>query len=121
MNRITLGITLALASVALSGCFTTRIYAQARTGGRVSQVEEEWHHIAIFGLVELSDAIALDRVCPEGVAHIDQEETFLNGLVSSICQGLYNPQTVTVYCVDGRSARLTLDEGGQVTVLPSPS
>lgn len=108
----------AAAALMMTGCFNTKIVFSEKGGGTVSAAHDgAWHHGIIVGLVTLSDPIAIDKVCPSGVAYVEQNTSFLNGLVGGITYNIYTPQTVSVYCADGGSADVKLDENGQVVAM----
>jgi len=90
------------AAVTMAGCYehTYHIGAGAPTG---TVVYDQWRHHWIAGLISPGDEMALDDVCPSGNATIEQEMTFLNGLVSALTSGIYSPTTVRVKCATGRA------------------
>ncbi len=100
MSRI--GATV-LALAFLGSCYRTKFSLRDSTQVTLSEYDENWHHNGILGLVEFSDPVRLDRLCPTGVAEIEQRQSFLNGLVRVLTYSLYTPQTTTVLC-DGASA-----------------
>ena len=107
-------------ALALSGCHKTMIVMDSATDN-TSPKNGPWHHSLVFGLVELSDPIQLDSVCPTGVSHIKQHRSVLNALAAAITFEIYSGQTVSVYCRSGIAAHAVLDERGMVTTLmPMP-
>src|SRR5690606_9306614 len=40
----------------------------------------------MFGVVELSSPVPVEVICPQGVARVENEETFVNGLTSAAVQ-----------------------------------
>ena len=103
-----------------SACYTTRFTFRDTPQATVaSDYDDRWHHDGIKGLVEFSDPVKLDTVCPAGVAYVEQETSFLNGLVEDVAFGWYNPQSVTVYCVDGARGEAALNaQGDALMYLP---
>lgn len=77
-----------------------------------------WHHIGIFGLVEFSEPVMLDRICPAGFARVENQISFVNGLVSPVALNLvglawaYQPHTVKVYCKSGQAFDVEVNEQG---------
>ena len=57
----------------------------------------------MFGLVA-AEEINATADCPSGVAIIETEQSFLNGLVGLLTIGIYTPQTVTITCAGGGGA-----------------
>lgn len=82
--------------------------------------ETDWHHIGIFGLVEFSNPVRLDQICPQGWARVHNERSFLNGLVTLLlgtvgASWVYQPHTIKVYCQSGQTLEVDLNEAGLVT------
>lgn len=84
---------------------------------------DEWHHIGILGLVEFSEPVRLDTICPGGFARVHNEVSPLN-LLASTALGLftatagfwvYQPHTVQVYCKSGQAYDVQLDGDGMAT------
>ena len=46
--------------------------------------------------------------CPDGLAKVESQQTFLNGLVGILTFGIYTPMRITVTCAAKSAA---LDEG----------
>jgi hypothetical protein len=93
---------LALGALAISGCFTTKIHTAVRPLGFSLTHEAKVHHTVLYGLAELSDPIDLEAACPNGTwAVIDEELTFLTGLVAGLTYQLYTPREYTVHCGAG--------------------
>lgn len=102
----------------LTGCFTTRVVVSREpSAGPAFDYDGRFHHDGIFGLVEFSDPVNLDTVCPGGVAYVEQETTFIAGLCQALTQNLYNPQAVTVFCKNGKSAETLLDDDGNALAM----
>jgi hypothetical protein len=106
---------LLLASLWLSSCYKIDYV----TGLQSSSVPtaSEWHHIGIFGLVEFSEPVPLQQICPTGFAKVHNETSFANGAVT-FALGLvalnwaYQPSTVSVYCKSGAAYNVDVDEQG---------
>ena len=92
---------LALALVLLSGCYKTHFVTAAQPFTPPPPLI--WHHDLIYGLIELTPT-DLDKVCPGGVAKVDYQQTFLDGLLRSCIGGsLWQPSTIQVWCAAGGS------------------
>ena len=114
------GCLLAIA-VLCTGCY--KITYENTGTMRFQPDYKQWHHQALYGLIEVSPAVPLDRICPYGFAAVHNEVTCVNGLVWYLCSPYYTPNTVTVTCRIGTSFRLELDQEGSATSimrLPSP-
>lgn len=60
---------------------------------------DDWHHIAILTLIEVSEPVNLDQKCNGGEWESVQTQTSLtNGIVAAVVGGLYNPKTALVTC-----------------------
>lgn len=88
--------------------FTTGCYHQVvRTGATPSTqvIERPWTATYFFGLVPAS-TINTAAECPNGVAVVETQQTFPNGLLGVLTLGIYTPQTVRITCATGQAALL---------------
>lgn len=88
----------ALLLLLASGCF--HIHYVTGEPAAPAPVDESWHHDWVFGLVE-GDTVAVPQLCPDGLAKVDSETTFVNGLVRFLTFSIYTPETVTTTCKAG--------------------
>ena len=51
-----------------------------------------------------AEEISTVAQCPSGVATIETQQSFLNGLVGALTLGIYAPQEVRVTCASGSAA-----------------
>ena len=94
------------AALMLGGCYTVRYtYGKNPDGAH----HEEGATFFLWGLVG-EKMLNLDTICPQGVARWQNQATFLDGFLSVITLGIYEPRTITVECAAGRAYRLTPDE-----------
>ncbi|MEO5769651.1 MAG: hypothetical protein ABIS92_14965 [Polyangia bacterium] len=92
-------IALALGSVLMTGCYTTRIVSGAPPQSVAPLAQERWHHTVVVGMAEVSPPVDLEANCPgRAWSEIKEESTFPNGVVSSVTSSLYTPRTYTVTC-----------------------
>jgi hypothetical protein len=107
--------TLAVLTMLLvaTGCFHQVVRTGAPPGAVV--IERPWTATYLFGLVP-ANAINTAAQCPNGVAIVATQQTFMNGLVGVLTIGIYTPQTVTITCAaaplarqEGRSMSLPAD------------
>ena len=89
----------ALAVVCISGCYRVTVNTGATPAPKT--IEKAWAFSFIYGLVPPAE-IASKTECPQGVASVVTERSFLNGLVSNITYGILTPIHVTVTCAAGR-------------------
>jgi hypothetical protein len=85
----------AASALVLSGCY----HATIDTGREPSPqtITKKWAHGFIFGLVPPSATESKDK-CPNGVAKVETQLSFLNMLASGITYGLYSPMQIDVTC-----------------------
>lgn len=94
-------LLLVVSAVLLSACFH-QIVQTGRTPG-TTVVERPWTATWLWGLVP-AEEISVVAQCPNGVATIETQQSFLNGLVGGLTLGIYTPQEVRVTCASGSSA-----------------
>jgi len=89
----------------LAGCY----HATISTGARPStvKIEKRWASGWIYGLVPPS-AIETRETCPAGVAQVDTQQSFANGLVNLLTFGIYTPMEIVVTCAEGSEEDLPL-------------
>lgn len=79
----------------------------------------QWHHHLLWGLVNVAPEVALDRICPGGVARITNWMGPLQALISYVTVGIYTPTTVRVFCAAGgagASIGIELDDEAVATL-----
>ena len=92
-----------LLALAVMAVASTACYHQVVNTGRPASttvVDKPWVPTFIFGLVE-AKPIDVRAQCPQGVAVVTTEQSFLNGLVGGLTLGIFTPQHVTVTCASG--------------------
>ncbi len=85
------------AVVALSGCYHATIETGLPPGNQT--LEKPWASGWVFGLIPPSTVETASR-CPNGVARIETQLSFLNMLVSFITLSIYTPMAIQVTCAD---------------------
>lgn len=83
------------AVVALSGCYHGTIETGLPPGTQT--LEKPWASGWIFGLVPPSTVETASR-CPNGVARVETQLSFVNQLVAFITLYIYTPMTIRVTC-----------------------
>ena len=88
-----------------AGCY----HATVDTGlpDSTDQISKKWASSWIFGLVPPS-TIETASECPNGVAQVDTQLSFLNQVVSAVTFGIYTPMEIVVTCAAAGRA----DAGG---------
>lgn len=110
MRRIVLSAALLCAVFVGTGCY--RYAVKVGSGGDLDDkpTRSEWTHHFIAGAVG-DEVIDVSSVCPSGNATVKIERNVIDAVLGNIVGNvLWQPSTVEVYCGDGRTAALTLDD-----------
>jgi len=67
-------------------------------------VEKQFVATWLWGLVP-SQEVDVRKQCPRGVATVETEQSFVNGLVSGLTLGIYTPQHVKITCAAATATR----------------
>ncbi len=89
-----------------SSCYHAQVTTNKEPSGEV--IENQWAHSFVYGLVPPSEVEASNK-CDNGVAKVETQISFLNGLVRSLTGGLYTPMTITVSCAEGSGMAVNSD------------
>ena len=102
----------AVALLGAAGCY----HAVVETGRQPAPtvVERPWVNTFVFGLVP-APVIDVSAQCPGGIARVETQQTFLNGLVGVLTFGIYTPQSATITCAASRTG--ALPPSGSATVV----
>lgn len=104
-------------AVALAGCYHTTVDTGLPPGTQT--LEREWASSWIYGLVPPQVLETASR-CPNGVAKMETQISFLNGLVGVLTLGIYTPMSLLVTCagpdaMDGGDAEeVTIDRDSDI-------
>jgi hypothetical protein len=96
MRRIT---TLLVAAVLCGGCYHVTVITGQPASAQI--VDKPWQNSFVFGLVPPPEVNA-NPPCTQGVAKVETEQSFLNGLVRVLTYNIYTPMHVIVTCASGR-------------------
>jgi hypothetical protein len=94
-----------LALVALSasvGCYHVTVVTGAPMAPQT--IDKGWQNGFVYGIVPPGE-ISTKEACPQGIAKVETERSFLNGLVNSITYSIYSPSHTTVTCASGPVAK----------------
>jgi hypothetical protein len=97
MRRL-VALTVATCAVVLSGCFHAVIDTGRAPAGE--PIVNPWAHAFIYGLVPPA-VTETAKKCPGGVAKVETQMSFLNGLAAFITFSLYTPMTISYSCAKG--------------------
>ena len=83
-----------------SGCYHA-IVTTGRAEGKV--INKPFQPSFVFGLVP-PPPLNVASECPSGVAKVETQHSFVEGLVAAITFSLFTPMTITVTCAAGSAA-----------------
>jgi hypothetical protein len=94
MPSLTRGL-FAATLIATAGCY----HATVETGATPSSlvIDKAWASSWIYGLVPPSTVSTANK-CPNGVAKVETQHSFVNQLVGFLTAGIYTPMQITVTC-----------------------
>jgi hypothetical protein len=93
-------VSVALIAVVASGCYRATVDTGLVPSGQA--VRKDWAHSFIGGLVPPATVETATR-CPNGVARVETQLSFLNMLVGAITWGIYTPMSIHVQCAAARA------------------
>ena len=91
-----------VALVALGACYRVPVNTGAPPAATV--IDKPWQLSFVYGLVP-PPAIDAKQTCPQGVASIMTERSFLNGLVGAVTYSIFTPMHAKVTCASGPVAK----------------
>jgi Bor protein len=106
-----LGSLVLLCALTTAGCYHATINTGRQPSGQT--IEVPWAHSFLYGLVPPS-TVETAQQCPNGVATVETQHSFLNGLASFLTFALYTPITIEVQCAasdDDADASAVLPRG----------
>jgi hypothetical protein len=92
ISRTLVGVGMALS---LSACYHVTVETGLPAGSEV--INQPFASSFVFGLVPPATVQTMSR-CRSGVARVETQQSFVNGLVSALTFGIYTPWTITVTC-----------------------
>jgi hypothetical protein len=104
-------ITLVAALTALGACFHATIETGLSPSTNV--LEQKWASSWIYGLVPPKTVETASR-CPDGVAKVETQLSFLNQVVHILTLGIYTPMDIRVTCA--LPAGTSTPQGAMLTV-----
>jgi hypothetical protein len=96
MRRFSL--TAIVGGLLCSGCYHVTVITGAPSAPQT--VDKQWQNSFVYGLVPPAD-LSVKETCPQGVAQVETERSFLNGLVGAITYSIYTPLHAKVTCAAG--------------------
>lgn len=95
MKRFRNLAVVALVAAAVAGCYRVTVVTGAPA--TATKIDLPWQKSFVFGLVP-PDTINARATCPNGVAEVMIEHSFLNGLVANLTWNLFTPIHPVVTC-----------------------
>jgi hypothetical protein len=92
------GLLLAMSA----GCYHVTVITGAPAATQT--IDKQWQNSFVIGLVPPPE-LSSKETCPSGVAKVDTERSFLNGLVGVVTYNIYTPIHATVTCASGPVAK----------------
>jgi len=97
--RRNIPLLIAAGALLLAGCYRVTVVTGAPPAP-TAEIDRPWQHSFVYGIVPPSE-INTNEQCPQGIATVQTERSFLNGLVSILTWSLYTPLHATVTCATG--------------------
>ncbi len=104
---------LTLVAFTSAGCYHATVTTGLTPGSIV--IDQPWSAGFVYGLVPPSTVEVAGR-CPNGVAVVETQLSFLNQVVSAVTFGLFTPMHITVTCAASGSASAVTP--GQEILIP---
>lgn len=102
--RWTRAALIAVGTAICSGCYHAVVETGRPAGGQV--IDQPWAKSFIFGLVP-PPVVQTASACPNGVAKVETEHTFLNQLVGGLTFGIFTPMHIRVTCASGGTSSIS--------------
>ncbi len=99
--QVPYGATLLTAAVSLTACYHATIETGLTPSTQV--LEQSFASSWIYGLVPPKTVETASR-CPDGVAKVETQHTFVNQLVGFLTLGIYTPMHIRVTCAQATGA-----------------
>ncbi|HSH75187.1 MAG TPA: Bor family protein [Longimicrobiales bacterium] len=101
-------VLLLIVATMASACYHATVNTGVAPGSR--QIEQPWAKAFVFGLVPPDPMDAMAECGSQGVARVETQISFLNGLVSMLTFSIFTPMEITVTCGGGQAS---LDQGAE--------
>ena len=99
MKRLSSALAMLTVLAVTTGCYHATVVTGATPGNQT--IEKPWATSLIYGLVP-PETVQTASQCPNGIARVETQLSFLNQLVSGLTFGIYTPMTITVTCAAGQ-------------------
>jgi hypothetical protein len=95
------GVAAAICLAATIGCYHQVVQTGLSPGTTV--ISKPWTATWLWGLVP-AGAIDVTQQCASGIATVETQMSFMNGLVGVLTLGIYTPRDVKVTCASGTAS-----------------
>jgi hypothetical protein len=85
-------------TLALGGCY--RVTVNTGAPAAANQIERKWQMSFAAGLIP-PPAINTQADCPQGIARVVTERSFLNSLAAGVTSNIITPMQAVVTCASG--------------------
>jgi hypothetical protein len=97
------------AATFVAGCYRVTVItgappATTATPPAVVTLDRPWQHSFINGLVPPSE-LNVQQQCPNGIARVMTERSFVNEVASFVTSGIYSPMRTVVTCASSPTPR----------------
>jgi hypothetical protein len=89
-------LAVCIAALTLGGCYHVTVNTGVAPGAR--QINQGFANSFVYGLVPPSTVDAEDECGNAGVARVETQQSFVNGLVAVLTFGIYTPWQIDVIC-----------------------
>ena len=103
MNQLTRLVFMLVVSCMLFGCYHATVVTGLKSS--TETIEETFAASWIYGLVP-PNTIATQAKCPNGVAKVETQLSFINQVVGFLTLGIYTPMEIKVTCAENDKASL---------------
>lgn len=104
MSKPLLKILMTAVLVGSIGCYS-HTYVNPSVTPEFTPSYSRWHNHWLLGLITSTSEVDLEKVCPQGVARVEDTHTFVNGLLRALIGIVYSPTTVNIYCAESKTAK----------------
>jgi hypothetical protein len=99
MRKLASAVTPVLLVILLGGCYHVTVNTGLTPGTKV--ISQQWATSFVFGLVPPKTVEAREQCGAAGVARVESQISFLNGLVSALTFSIFTPMQIDVTCAQG--------------------
>jgi len=93
--------------LAMTGCYAANIDTGRTPSTKV--IRQPWAPCWIYGLIP-PPVVKTAAECPDGVARVETQHSFLNLLVGNLTFGIFTPIQIVVTCAEGSQGSLIGDQ-----------